>query len=108
MLEAQPSLLLLEPPIPLPSIWINTAVTPATYGDSTNVSQITVDAQGRITAAADVAIPGASATGTVTSVATSSGTFVAVTGGPITTTGTITADLSATGTPDASKFLRGR
>ena len=85
----------------------NTAVTPATYGDSTNVSQITVDAQGRITAAADVAIPGASATGTVTSVATSSGTFIAVTGGPITTTGTITADLSATGTPDASKFLRG-
>ena len=36
-------------------------------------------------------------TGTVTSVATSSGTFVDVTGGPITTTGTITGDLSATG-----------
>ena len=36
----------------------NTAVTPATYGDATNVAQITIDAQGRITAAADVAISG--------------------------------------------------
>jgi len=46
-------------------------------------------------------------TGTVTSVATSSGTFVDVTGGTITTTGTITGDLSATGTADATTFLRG-
>jgi hypothetical protein len=46
-------------------------------------------------------------TGTVTSVATSSGTFIDVTGGTITTSGTITADLSATGTPSASTFLRG-
>ena len=48
-----------------------------------------------------------SATGTVTSVDTSNGTFIDVTGGAITTTGTITADLSATGTPSASNFLRG-
>ncbi len=34
----------------------NTAVTPATYGDATNVAQFTVDAQGRLTAAAAVAI----------------------------------------------------
>jgi len=34
----------------------DTAVTPGTYGDSTNVPQITVDQQGRITAAANVAI----------------------------------------------------
>ena len=46
-------------------------------------------------------------TGTVTSVATSSGTFVNVTGGTITTSGTVTADLSATGTPSATTFLRG-
>ncbi len=46
-------------------------------------------------------------TGTVTSVATSNGTFVDVTGGPITTTGTITSDLSATGTASATTFLRG-
>ena len=34
----------------------NTAVTAGTFGNATNVPQITVDAQGRLTAAADVAI----------------------------------------------------
>ena len=56
-------------------------VTPNTYGSSTHVSQITVDSLGRVTSAADVAI----AVGSVTSVATGAG----LTGGPITTTGTI-------------------
>lgn len=46
-------------------------------------------------------------TGTVTSVGTSSGTFVSVTGGTITTTGTISADLSATGTASNTTYLRG-
>ena len=46
-------------------------------------------------------------TGTVTSVGTSSGTFISVTGGIITTTGTIGADLSATGTANNTTFLRG-
>jgi len=45
--------------------------------------------------------------GTVTSVATGNGTFVNVSGGTITSTGTITADLSASGTASASTFLRG-
>ncbi len=45
--------------------------------------------------------------GTVTSIATTSGTFVSVTGGTITTAGTITMDISATGTPGATTFLRG-
>jgi len=36
----------------------DTAVTPGTYGDASNVAQITIDQQGRITAAADVAISG--------------------------------------------------
>jgi len=45
--------------------------------------------------------------GTVYSIATSSSTFVSVTGGTITTTGTITADLSATGTKSSNTFLRG-
>ena len=43
----------------------------------------------------------------VTSVATSNGTFVNVSGGTITSTGTITGDLSATGSPSSSTFLRG-
>ena len=46
-------------------------------------------------------------TGTVTSVATSNGAFVNVSGGTITTTGTISADLNATGTASSSTFLRG-
>ena len=44
--------------------------------------------------------------GTVTSVATSSGTFVDITGGTITTAGTITSDLSATGTAIHSAWGR--
>ena len=59
----------------------NTAVSPGVYGDSANAVQITVDAQGRLTSAANVAIP----QGTVTNVATGTG----LTGGPITSTGTI-------------------
>jgi hypothetical protein len=41
----------------------DTTVTPGTYGDATHVSQVTFDAQGRATAASNVAI---TATGTVT------------------------------------------
>ena len=40
----------------------NTAVTAGTYGNSTNVPQIIVDAKGRITGASNVAISGASVT----------------------------------------------
>jgi trimeric autotransporter adhesin len=42
----------------------NTAVTPGTYGDAANTSQVTVDAQGRITSASNVAISGTLPTGT--------------------------------------------
>jgi len=42
----------------------NTAVTAGSYGSSSNTAQITIDAQGRITSASNVAIP----QGTVTSV----------------------------------------
>jgi hypothetical protein len=41
----------------------DTAVTPDTYGDATNVPQITVDQQGRITAVTDVAISGGGGSG---------------------------------------------
>ena len=46
-------------------------------------------------------------TGTVTNVATANSTFINVQGGPITTSGTITASLSASGTPSSTTFLRG-
>ena len=50
---------------------------------------------------------GGGGSGTVTSVATSNGSFVDITGGTITTSGTITGDLSASGTADSTTFLRG-
>lgn len=59
----------------------NTNVTIGTYGGGTNAAEITVDQQGRITSAANVTIP----QGTVTNVATGTG----LTGGPITSNGTI-------------------
>lgn len=46
-------------------------------------------------------------TGTVTNVATTNSTFIDVQGGPITGAGTITASLSAGGTPSNTTFLRG-
>jgi len=45
--------------------------------------------------------------GTVTSVATANSTFISITGGPITNAGTLTASLSAGGTPNDTTFLRG-
>ena len=53
----------------------------------------------------DFSVSGGS--GTVTSVGTTSGTFVNVTGGTITTSGYITSDLSATGMASSTTFLRG-
>jgi len=46
-------------------------------------------------------------TGTVTSVGTGNSTFISGSGGPITTTGSLTYSLSATGTPSSSTYLRG-
>ena len=46
-------------------------------------------------------------TGTVTSVGTGNSTFISGSGGPITSSGFLTYSLSATGTPDSTKYLRG-
>ena len=101
----------------------NTGVTSNVAGSGIGVSAstgaVTITNSGvtSIVAGTNVSISGATGavtisssdqyTGTVTSVATSNGTFVDVTGGTITSSGTITGDLSATGTASASTFLRG-
>ena len=45
--------------------------------------------------------------GTVTSIGTNATNYITMSGGPITTTGTLTASLSATGVPSTTTFLRG-
>ena len=45
--------------------------------------------------------------GTVTSINTNATNYITMSGGPITTTGTLTASLSATGVPSTTTFLRG-
>lgn len=65
---------------------IATAVTPGTYGAAGQVPQFTVDANGRITAAANVATP----VGTVTSVGLAAPADFNVTNSPVTSAGTLT------------------
>jgi hypothetical protein len=80
----------------------NTAVTPDTYGDATNVAQFTVDAQGRLTAAANVAISISTANVTgLGTMAVQDANNVAITGGSVNVTTleganvTVTANLYA-------------
>jgi hypothetical protein len=65
----------------------NTAVVAATYGNATHVSQMTIDAQGRATAASNVAIsiPSGNVTGLGT-MATQNANAVVITGGTINST----------------------
>ena len=63
----------------------NTAVTPGTYGTATQVSQVTVDAQGRITSASNVAIAIAnSAVSGLGTMSIQNANAVTITGGDVT------------------------
>lgn len=52
-------------------------------------------------------LPFSNNAGTVTSVGTSNSTFISGSGGPITSSGSLSYSLSATGTPSATTYLRG-
>ena len=71
------------------------------FGSSTSVPQITVDAKGRITGVTTAAIT-ASGLGAVTSVGVSVPSFLSVAGSPITSSGTIEISLSGTALPVAN------
>jgi len=73
-----------------------TGVTPGTYGDSTHVGRFTVDAKGRLSFAADVAI---AATGTVTTTGSPvSGNLTKFSGATSITNGDLTGDVTTSGT----------
>jgi hypothetical protein len=75
----------------------NTAVAPDTYGDATNVAQFTVDAQGRLTAAANVAISISTANVTgLGTMAVQDANNVAITGGSVNVTTLEGANLTVT------------
>lgn len=79
----------------------DTAVSPGTYGNATNVARITVDQKGRVTSASNVAI---TSVGTVTSVGLSAPTEFTVSDSPITDSGTIDLSWKPEG---ANSFLAG-
>lgn len=80
----------------------NTAVTPGTYGTATQVSQVTVDAQGRITSASNVAIAIAnSAVSGLGTMSIQNANAVTITGGDVTANVT-SNNVNFTGTTTAN------
>ena len=83
----------------------NTAVTAGTYGTASQVSQVTVDAQGRITSASNVAIAiSNSAVSGLGTMATQNANAVAITGGNVVANVTIINTTSATATYQTSSL----
>jgi len=76
----------------------NTAVTAAIYGNASAVSQVTVNAQGQITSASNVAIAIAnSAVSGLGTMSTQNANNVSITGGSISTTNVSSANVTITG-----------
>src|SRR5215475_545207 len=76
----------------------DTAVTPATYGDSTHVGQFTVNQKGVITAASNVAVSGGGG-GTVTTTGSpANGNLTKFSGATSITNGDLSGDVTTSGT----------
>ena len=77
----------------------NTAVTAGSYGTASQVSQVTIDAQGRITSAANVSIAIAnSAVSGLGTMAIQNANAVAITGGNVVANVTVTNTTAASAT----------
>jgi len=77
----------------------NTAVTAGSYGTASQVSQVTINAQGQITSAANVAIAIAnSAVSGLGTMATQNANAVAITGGNVVANVTVTNTTAASAT----------
>lgn len=84
----------------------NTAVTPGSYGSATQVSQVTIDAQGRVTSAANVSIAiSNSAVSGLGTMSTQNANSVAITGGSVDNTTLANANITSLAATFPNNYL---
>jgi len=84
----------------------NTAVTPGSYGSATQVSQVTIDAQGRVTSAANVSIAiSNSAVSGLGTMAVQNANAVAITGGSVDNTTLANANITSVAATFPNNYL---
>ena len=84
----------------------NTAVTPGSYGSATQVSQVTIDAQGRVTSAANVSIAiSNSAVSGLGTMSTQNANSVAITGGSVDNTTLVNANITSLAATFPNNYL---
>ena len=84
----------------------NTAVTPGSYGSATQVSQVVIDAQGRVTSAANVSIAiSNSAVSGLGTMSTQNANSVAITGGSVDNTTLANANITSLAATFPNNYL---
>lgn len=84
----------------------NTAVAPGSYGSATQVSQVTIDAQGRVTSAANVSIAiSNSAVSGLGTMSTQNANSVAITGGSVDNATLANANITSVATTFPNNYL---
>lgn len=76
-------------------------------GTTASINAASQTIAGVMTAADKTKLDGLNSSASVSSVGTSNSTYITGSGGPVTSSGTLTYSLSATGTPSTTTFLRG-